>query len=91
MSKKTNPNSYFEKTFGKQAGEKSERNTEGSSGKKSFGDKKKEGFKDNRKSGAEGRFESRDRKPFDRKEGEAPRRRFDDAQEGKPYEKKRAK
>lgn len=88
MSKKTNPNSYFEKTFGKQAGEKSDRNTEGSSGKKSFGDKKKEGFKDNRKSGAEGRFESRDRKPFDRKEGEAPRRRFDDAQEGKPYEKR---
>jgi 23S rRNA pseudouridine2605 synthase len=88
MSKKTNPNSYFEKTFGKQASEKSDRNTGEASGKKSFGDKKKEGYKDNRKSGAEGRFESRDRKPFDRKDGDAPRRQFEDSKDRKPFERK---
>jgi 23S rRNA pseudouridine2605 synthase len=99
MSKKTNPNSYFEKTFGKAASEKTDKHSGERSEKKSFGDKRKDNSKDSRKSGAEGRFESKDRKPFDRKDndaprksfdrkdGDAPRRRFED-NDGKPFEKR---
>ena len=87
MSKKTNPNSYFEKTFGKTASEKTDKHSGERSDKKSFGDKRKDSSKDGRKSGAEGRFESRDRKPFDRKDSDVPRKRFDD-KDSKPFDRR---
>lgn len=91
MSKKDTSNSYFKNTFGKPAGEKPDRESGDSRDKKTFGDKKKDFSKD-RKSGAEGRFEQKKyadgpRKPFEKREGDAPRRRFDD-NESKPFEKR---
>jgi 23S rRNA pseudouridine2605 synthase len=100
MSKKDNPKSYFEKTFGKTAAPKSQFNDGERDDKKPFGDKKKpfskdkkSEFSDKRKSGAEGRFEQRGRseaprKPFDRKDNsDVPRRRFDD-KEWKSFDKR---
>lgn len=99
MSKKPTSNSYFEKTFGKTSSEKKDKYPEERNEKKSFGDKRKEDPKDSRKSGAEGRFESRDRKPFEkrdsegprksfnRKEADAPRKRFED-KDAKPFERR---
>ena len=87
MSKKSSPNSYFEKTFGKTAAAKPASSDEQAKDKKSFGDKRKEAPKNGRASGAEGRFEQKERKSFDRKDADAPRRRFED-KDAKPFERR---